>query len=96
MPTTKRTPKPDTILRRLDGVKRQTLQWLWPGRIPLGKLTLLAGDPGLGKSLLTLDIASRVSRGAPWSDNTLGEQTAGETIPLNFADDRAETRSSRR
>jgi DNA polymerase III delta prime subunit len=28
-----------------------------------GKLTLLAGDPGLGKSLVTLDIAARVSCG---------------------------------
>ena len=38
------------------------LRWLWPGHIPLGKLTLLAGDPGIGKSLLTLDIAARLSQ----------------------------------
>lgn len=42
--------------------------WLWPGRIALGKVTLLAGDPGLGKSMVTLDIAARVSRGAGWPD----------------------------
>jgi hypothetical protein len=30
-------------------------RWLWLERIPPGKLTLLDGDPGLGKSLLTLD-----------------------------------------
>jgi putative DNA primase/helicase len=46
----------------------QDVQWLWPGRIPLGKVTLLSGDPGTGKSLLTIDIASRVSRGAAWPD----------------------------
>jgi chromosome segregation ATPase len=39
------------------------LEWLWPGRVPLGKLTRLAGDPGLGKSFVTLDMAARVSRG---------------------------------
>ena len=40
------------------------VRWLWPGRIPLGKITLLSGDPGLGKSLMTLDLAARVTRGA--------------------------------
>jgi putative DNA primase/helicase len=46
----------------------QKVRWLWPDRIPLGRITLLVSDPGLGKSLLTLDIAARVSRGAPWPD----------------------------
>ncbi|MCH7871502.1 MAG: AAA family ATPase, partial [Planctomycetes bacterium] len=39
----------------------QPLQWLWPGRIPLGRLTLLIGDPGVGKSMLVADIAARAS-----------------------------------
>ncbi len=46
----------------------RAVKWLWPGRVPLGKLTLLVGDPGRGKSLLALDMAARVSRGAPWPD----------------------------
>jgi hypothetical protein len=46
----------------------QPLQWLWPERIPLGKVTLLIGDPGTGKSLLALDIAARASRGGPWPE----------------------------
>jgi hypothetical protein len=57
---------PQAILKGLAGVTREMLEWLWPGRIPLGKLTLLAGDPGLGKSFVTLDIAARVSRGDAW------------------------------
>ena len=44
----------------------QPLQWLWPEKIPLGKVTLLIGDPGTGKSLVALDIASRASRAAEW------------------------------
>lgn len=44
------------------------LRWLWPGRIPLGKLTVISGAPGLGKSLLALDIAARVTRGGDWPD----------------------------
>ena len=37
------------------------VEWLWPGRIPMGSITVLAGDPGLGKSLLSLDLAVAVS-----------------------------------
>jgi hypothetical protein len=61
----------------IDRVAPSPIRWLWPGRIPLGALTLLAGDPGVGKSLLTLDLAARVSRGAPWPD----QAPAGETVP---------------
>src|SRR5206468_1717626 len=49
-------------LVRLSDVTPQAVRWLWPGRIALGKLTLIAGEPGLGKSFLTMDIATRVSR----------------------------------
>ena len=43
----------------------QPQDWLWPNRIPLGKLTLIAGYPSSGKTSIALDIAARVSRGAP-------------------------------
>src|SRR5262245_110104 len=43
-------------------------RWLWPARIPPAKLTLLLGDPGVGKSLLTADLAARVSAGYAWPD----------------------------
>jgi hypothetical protein len=33
----------------LSEVTIEPLRWLWPGRIPLGKVTILDGDPGLGK-----------------------------------------------
>jgi len=52
----------------LADLPRQDVDWLWPGRIPIGKVTLLVGDPGVGKSLVALDIAARVTRGAPWPD----------------------------
>ncbi len=56
------------IMKSLADVEPQPVRWLWPGRIPLGKLTLLVGDPGLGKSILTLDLAARVSTGSDWPD----------------------------
>jgi hypothetical protein len=44
------------------------IRWLWPDRIPLGKLTLLAGYGGIGKTFLTLDIITKVSMGRPFPD----------------------------
>lgn len=51
------------VLVRLSEVSPEEVAWLWPGRLARGKLTLLVGEPGIGKSFLTLDIAARVSRG---------------------------------
>jgi len=42
------------------------VQWLWPGRIPRGMVTLIEGAEGAGKSFVVLDIAARVSRGSGW------------------------------
>jgi hypothetical protein len=41
----------------------QAVHWLWVPWIPSGKLTLLEGDPGLGKSHLTLQLATALSLG---------------------------------
>ena len=57
--------KEDRAWERVADVPVQRVAWLWGGRIPVGKITLIEGDPGLGKSTITLDVAARVSRGAP-------------------------------
>ena len=82
--TTKR-PK----LIRMDDVQAEALEWLWPGRVPLGKVTLIAGDPGLGKSLATLDMAARVSTGREWPDG--GPNMLGAAIVLSAEDGLADT-----
>ncbi|MCA9055449.1 MAG: AAA family ATPase, partial [Planctomycetaceae bacterium] len=83
------------LARRVCDVRREQLEWLWQGRIPLGKLTLLAGDPGLGKSMVSIDITARVSRGGCWPDNTLLSQRAGTVIMFNAEDDLEDTISPR-
>ncbi len=41
-------------LVNLASVTVQPLEWLWRGRIPLGAITILDGDPDQGKSLIPL------------------------------------------
>lgn len=74
----------------LSEVEPQPVQWLWPGMIALGKLNLLVGDPGLGKSLVTIDIAARVSTGAVLPDGS-GTAPIGEVILLSAEDDLSDT-----
>jgi AAA domain len=76
-------------LRRFSMIEPELLRWLWPGRIPAGKPTLLAGDPGLGKSLGTVDIAARVSTGSRFPDGSACEQ--GDVIFLSAEDDPGDT-----
>jgi hypothetical protein len=82
-------PKPVTVL--LSEVEPEPVRWLWPGRIALGKLTLLCGDPGLGKSFVTLDLAARVSSGKCWPDLPLLPNPPGGVVLLSAEDDLADT-----
>lgn len=50
-------------LRRMAGVTPQRVEWLWPGRIPFGKLTIIDGHPGQGKSTLTMALIAACSTG---------------------------------
>ncbi len=84
-------PRPKPVLTKLSDVKPERVEWLWADRIPLGKLTLVAGDPGLGKSLVTCDIAARVSSGTPWPDRKSELGVAGSVILLSAEDDAADT-----
>lgn len=78
------------VLRAVSDIQAQKVSWLWPGRIPLGKLSLFAGDPGLGKSLVTNDIAARTTRGSEWPDGATNDQP-GSVIILSAEDDAADT-----
>jgi hypothetical protein len=66
------------------GVETKPVEWLWRGRIPVGKLTMFDGDPDLGKSVVTMDIAARVSRGRPFPDGAPCE--AGNVLIANVED----------
>ncbi len=50
-------------LCRLSEIPEESTEWLWPGRIPFGEITIIEGDPGTNKSSLTYDIAARLTKG---------------------------------
>jgi len=60
-------------LVRASDVQVEPIRWLWPGYLAKGKLQILAGTPGTGKTTIAMDFAAAVSRGARWPDKTLCE-----------------------
>lgn len=64
----------DQVIARLP-----ELRWLWPGWIPMEMITIVAGDPGAGKSYLTLDLVHRWVVGGEWPD---GRKIAGAGLAL--------------
>jgi hypothetical protein len=80
------------VFVQLADVKPEKIEWLWENRIPIGKLSLLVGDPGLGKSFLTLYMAARITTGSPWPDDPLKQSILkGAVIILTAEDDIADT-----
>jgi putative DNA primase/helicase len=88
--TSYETIKPHAIVTRLSDIKSEPISWLWPGRIALGKITIISGDPGLGKSLLSQTLAACVSKGYPWPVEGTSAPL-GDSILLSAEDDAADT-----
>ena len=57
-------------ITRLSEIQSTEVEWLWYPYIPLGKLTIIQGDPGSGKTMLILYIASLLSTGSPLPTQT--------------------------
>jgi putative DNA primase/helicase len=70
-------------------VAPESVQWLWQQRIALGKTNLLAGNPGNGKSQLTVSIAATTSTAGIWPDGT--RAPIGSVIFISCEDDVADT-----
>jgi hypothetical protein len=67
------------------------VSWLWQYRIPYGKVTLIAGRPGVGKSWLVAEIAARVSTGAPWPDQQHQYREPKNVVLMCAEDDLGDT-----
>ena len=68
-------------------VEVESIDWLWPGYIPKGKITDVIGDGDLGKSLVMLDITARMTSGRPMPDDPKGAVRAPINVVLLVAED---------
>ena len=66
-------------------VKSKKVDWLWYPYIPYGKLTLLQGDPGEGRSTFIIQIAARLTNGEPMPGDTRIGST--QTVIYQCAED---------
>ncbi|MDN5941096.1 MAG: AAA family ATPase [Nitrospira sp.] len=78
------------LFRRVADVQARPIRWLWPGRIARGKVSIIAGNPGLGKSQVTVGMAATVSTGGRWPVDGQGCEV-GNVIILSAEDDPSDT-----
>ena len=51
-------------------VEPKEIDWLWKNRFLIGNVNIIAGDPGLGKSMILIDLAARASSGGNFPDGS--------------------------
>jgi hypothetical protein len=68
----------------------EKIEWLWTGRLALGKHTCIAGEPGAGKSQLSIAIIAAVTTGGDWPCGE-GRAPVGNVIILSAEDGAADT-----
>lgn len=77
------------VLVRLDAVAAEPVEWSWERRAARGKLTLIIGEPGAGKTRVTHDVIARHTRGLPWPDG--GQAPQGPCLLMACEDGLADT-----
>lgn len=68
----------------LTQVDAKAVSWFWPNRIPAGMLSMIVGNPGIGKSFLTMYVAAQITTGRNWPD---AENTMEPGSVLLFSDE---------
>lgn len=66
--------KQEVKILSMDTIQSQKVRWLWYPYIPFGKITIVQGDPGEGKTTFVLNLAACISKGEHFDkDNATGE-----------------------
>ena len=84
---------PRVILRRGCDVEPVPIDWLWSGWLAAGKLHLIGGAPGTGKTTVAVALAATVSSGGRWPDGSSAR--AGSVVIWSGEDDNADTLNPR-
>lgn len=82
-------PKSTVVLTCGANLTPEPVQWLWPDWLALGKLHLLAGAPGQGKTTIAMGMAATVTIGGRWPDGSCCE--AGNVLIWSGEDDYTDT-----
>ena len=61
-------------LIKMSDVVPENVSWLWYPFIPYGKITIIQGDPGEGKTTLVLNIIAKLSKGLPLDGQKVGAE----------------------
>ena len=69
-------------VRCLANVKAENVEWLWEPYVPLKMITILSGDPGVGKTFLSLALAASLTRGRPLVGQQEHEALGGDVSRL--------------
>ena len=69
----------DYKLKYYKTISSRTVEWLWYPYIPYGKITILQGDPGEGKSTMMLQLAALITAGKAMPDGS-GDKVPGNVI----------------
>jgi len=77
----------DGELRVLSDIEAKDVSWLWKNRIPLGEITLLVGDPGVGKSYFSYFLSAQISKGGSWPDAPDEPIESGKVLILSTDED---------
>jgi putative DNA primase/helicase len=83
----------EVLLVKASTITPEPIRWLWNGYLARGKLHILAGAPGTGKTTLALSMAATITRGGRWPDGT--RPTAGDVLIWSGEDDPADTLTPR-
>lgn len=75
----------------MSDIDMQCVHWLWPNRIALGKISLIVGHPGLGKSQISAAIAAALTRGESFPGHQDEPPIKGSVILLSSEDDPEDT-----
>ena len=78
-------------LEKFSAIVREEISWIFQGYVARGKITGLSGEPGCGKSLITLDWAARFSSGRGWPDGSRPLQSPGKVLIFATEDDAGDT-----
>ena len=75
-------------------VKPASIEWLWPNWVAIGKVSVIAGEGGRGKSTILCDLAARTTASNRWPDGAAASP-AGSVIILAAEDDVGDTLAPR-